>query len=601
MVQAKNYLLGYGERLSEKLTPPKFRPQKRDWYTFDAAKTRLAPHISEAAEQIDELPSGACPNNQSVAVITLHPSYLAKSFFPTNLLRVVGLEPVGSRAQQIVPEKGPKNSSKKAQAATLATTEIFVAGPRPQFQKWAASVSRWTEQTSGAEELVRIEQMYVVHPEDRLQPIRSDVDMPLLEVVLHAPDDYIIEGFRDYMKDLGIKVDLDRRFQVEGLCFLGARVPKNLHLEMAKYSFLRVARLMPRLRQLRPMGLLRSSGLKGFRYELPVRDALNPDLRVAIFDGGVPSDANLDRWVNRKRTPKLAAPNPNAQAHGLGVTSAVLFGPLKEGKQLAQPYAKVDHYRVIDEDTADPEGNYYDLLDRITSVLSQKKYDFVNLSLGPEVSFDDNEVHLWTLKLDQLFADGHTFVSVAAGNTGADDLPSGAARVQSPSDGVNILGVGACNSVGDKWKRAEYSSLGPGRSPGVMKPDVLAFGGCKEEPFWMLDNNKPGFTRADAGTSFSSPLALRTAIGVRAHLGPVIQPVALKALLVHHSEDQKHSSHEVGWGCIPLEIDDLITSGPGVAHILYQGTLEPGKYVRVRIPVPSAPMQGMVTISATFC
>ena len=419
--------------------------------------------------------------------------------------------------------------------------------------------------------------------------------------MLHAPDDYIIEGFRDYMKDLGIKIDLDRRFQVEGLCFLGARVPTDVHIEMAKYSFLRVARLMPRLRQFRPMGILRSSGLKGFRCELPARDALSPDLRVAIFDGGVPSDANLDKWVSRKKTPKLAAPHPEAQAHGLGVTSALLFGPLEEGRPLAQPYAKVDHYRVIDGDTADPEGNYYDLLNRITSVLAQKKYDFVNLSLGPEVSFDDNEVHLWTLKLDQLFADGQTFVSVAAGNTGADDLASGAARVQSPSDGVNVLGVGACNSVSAKWKRAEYSSLGPGRSPGVMKPDILAFGGCKEEPFWMLDNSKPGFARPDAGTSFSSPLALRTAIGVRAHLGPVIQPVALKALLVHHSEDRKHSSHEVGWGRIPLEINDLITSGPGVAHILYQGTLEPGKYVRVRIPVPSVPMKGKVTIGATFC
>ena len=180
MAQTKNYLLGYGERLAEKLDHPKFKPQKRDWYTFDVAKARLAPRISEAAEQLDALPDGACPNNQSVAVITLHPSYLAKSLFPTNLLRVVGLEAVGSRAKQIVPEKGPKKSSKKPQAATLATAEIFIAGPRPQFDKWAASVSRWTEKTTGAAELIRIEQMYVVQPEERLQPIRSDVDAPLL-------------------------------------------------------------------------------------------------------------------------------------------------------------------------------------------------------------------------------------------------------------------------------------------------------------------------------------------------------------------------------------------------------------------------------------
>jgi hypothetical protein len=63
----------------------------------------------------------------------------------------------------------------------------------------------------------------------------------------------------------------------------------------------------------------------------------------------------------------------------------------------------------------------------------------------------------------------------------------------------------------------------------------------------------------------------------RAHLGPVVQSVGLKALLVHHSSNRKHPAHEVGWRRIPIEIDDLISSGPGTAHVLYQGTLEPRK------------------------
>src|SRR3954465_793115 len=107
MANTKNYLLGFGERLAEKLDPPKFSPRKRDWYTFADAKARLAPRISSVAKEVDGLPKAACPHDESVAVIALHPSYLAKSYYPGGLLRTLGLDAVGSRARQITPEKGP--------------------------------------------------------------------------------------------------------------------------------------------------------------------------------------------------------------------------------------------------------------------------------------------------------------------------------------------------------------------------------------------------------------------------------------------------------------------------------------------------------------
>ena len=170
-------------------------------------------------------------------------------------------------------------------------------------------------------------------------------------MVLHAPEDYIIEGFRNYMQSLDVPIDLDRRFQIEGLCFLGVRVPKTLHVEMARYSFLRVAREMPRLRELRPATPVRSFSVGGFACTLPKKGPLNPELRIAVFDGGVPGDARLKPWVARKLTPKVGTADPESQAHGLGVTSAVLFGPIRNGEPLAQPFAAVDHYRVIDDKT----------------------------------------------------------------------------------------------------------------------------------------------------------------------------------------------------------------------------------------------------------
>ena len=592
MAETINYLLGYGERLTERIQPPRIKPDKKDHYSFAEAKVRLAPRISAVVESVEALPASACPHDKTVAIITMHPSYLAKSYFPSGLLSTVGLNAVGSRSRHVIPDKGAPRKKRgekdkehiRSEPAETPTSEIFVAGNRRNFRSWATSVNLWPESLEGAEELIRLENVYFARPEDRLQPIRSTKESPLLEVVLHAPDDYVIEGFRDYMHSLDVPIDLDRRFQIAGLCFLGVRVPRILHVEMARYSFLRVAREMPRLRELRPATSIRNFSVP---CRLPEQGPLNPRLRVALFDGGVPPDATLSPWVSCKQIPRVGSADPEYQTHGLGVTSAVLFGPMQHGHPAARPFAAVDHYQVIDDQTRDPEGNYYDVLERITAVLSQKQYDFVNLSIGPQVAFDDNDVHLWTLKLDQLFSDGKSFVTVAAGNTGQDDLESGVARIQSPSDGVNVLGVGASDSVKEKWKRAPYSSLGPGRSPGVMKPDVLAFGGSPHEPFWIVGRKGSKTVLVPTeGTSFASPLALRTAIGVRTYLGSIIQPISLKAMLIHHSDAAGHHCHEVGWGRIPSEVEKMIVCGPGAAHVLYQGTLEPGKYLRARIPVP---------------
>jgi hypothetical protein len=162
-------------------------------------------------------------------------------------------------------------------------------------------------------------------------------------------------------------------------------------------------------------------------------------IRLAVFDGGVPKDCLPSGLVRRKRIPgSIGAAVPECQAHGVGVTSAVLYGSLAPGQPLPQPFTSVDHYRVIDTDTAnDSQGHYFDVLNRIMNVLRQNNYQFVNLSLGPDLPIEDDEVHVWTASLDDHFSDGRTLVTVAAGNTGENDWDAGNARVQAPSDGVN--------------------------------------------------------------------------------------------------------------------------------------------------------------------
>ena len=91
----QNFLLGRGERLTENVTVRSGGGPKLAPYTFDEARGRLTPMLGRAVRALDELPDDACPRDQAVLSITLNPEYIAKSYFPMELLRDVGMDVVG--------------------------------------------------------------------------------------------------------------------------------------------------------------------------------------------------------------------------------------------------------------------------------------------------------------------------------------------------------------------------------------------------------------------------------------------------------------------------------------------------------------------------
>lgn len=602
-MERTNFLIGYGERLASEIAAPLGGAKKKHPYTFNEARKRLAPKVKATSTAIAALPDKVCPDDQSVALITLHPTYLAKSYYPAEFLRVYGLGTIGSRSREIKPEKWTKMTA----PAPAVTSELFVAGPRARFAQLAIDLDEISEISPGASDLIKIEDFHLQSVEEKLKPFRSDDKDPLLEIVLHAQpvreDAFIFEGFKAYVESLDLSLELDkRRFFAEGLCFIPLRVPRELAPEIVKFSFLRLAREMPRLRQFRPIARA-TPGLSPFACNLPSEGPMDRDIRVAVFDGGVKSDAKLELWVNSKPTKNLADAVPEFQTHGTGVTSALLFGPLQHGITAERPYANVDHYRVLDVNTQkDDQFELYTVLERIQDVLeSRPKYDFINLSLGPDLPIEDNDVHAWTAVLDQIFADGLTLPTIAVGNSGERDWKSGNARIQTPADCVNALAIGGCDRTGAGWKRASYSSIGPGRSPGIMKPDGVAFGGSSFEPYWVMNAENPEEAMPVTGTSFAAPTALRTAVGLRAHFGKLLSPLAIKALLLHGCKDDGYRRSEVGWGKIPADVDAIVMTDGHSAHIVYQGELRPATWVRMQVPIPMDTISGMVELTATFC
>lgn len=596
----KNFLLGKGERLTERVIVPSGGVDKVPPYTFSEAKSRLQPMLENVTSSIDHLPASACPDDYAVATITLNPEYIAKTYYPTELLRSVGLKTVGSRARKVTPEK--KSKDREPQETT--TTELFVIGKRQAFKKWAVDISNWNEIVPGAKEIIEIEEISFPEPIQKVKHVNSDGQNIVYEVVLHLDEanseNRYLNLFQNYLQQIGIEAKFDRRFYSGGLCFLEMEAPGSAAEDIATFSLVRVVREMPKLRLLKPC--IRSIGYdKSMPIKLPTVGATSQQIKAAIFDGGIPSNHPICEWATPYEIQGVGPAIPSLLEHGVGVTSAFLFGHIDPKKPVPQPYSTVDHYRVLDDEPGQNPYELYEVLDRIVDVISSKKYDFINLSLGPCVPIDDEEIHSWTAILDEYLSDGTTLATIAVGNDGEGDPGINANRVQVPADCVNALSVGACDVPDDNWQRASYSSIGPGRSPGLIKPDLVDFGGSVYRPFLTLDPLDGLRLFPTGGTSFSAPSVLRLGSGVKAHFGNSLSALAIKTLLIHASETNDIPNFEVGWGRVARDLESIVTCDDHVMRVVFQGKITASKYMRAPIPLPLGTLKGMVKIKATLC
>lgn len=595
------YLIGRAELLTYPIEAPKKKPSdKAHPYTLSEAKRIIVPEIEMANHIFQSLPAKACADDLAVARLVLHPAYLAKSFFPKLLLDQVGLASVGSRTQRIQPRRQTRRNA----PPEAETTELFVAGTRSALQNFPAFARGLNEELPVAEQFARIETFAAMTPSDRLRLEGTNVGH-VFEVGLHLPPEGVASDvralFADYAKDCGFAVNGEFEFEAGRLLFMAVEGDAAGLESLAQFTLTRVVRPMPHLRAARPV--TRSMPL-AVSFALPSGEPLSREPKVAVLDGGLPAEHVIDRYVRRYFLADEEAEDiSDFTEHGLGVTSALLFGPIEPEATAERPYAPVDHHRVLDA-RIDGEDPYelYRTLGHVETVLLSRQYQFINLSLGPDMPIEDQDVHAWTAVIDSILSDGETLMTVAVGNNGERDAELGLNRIQVPSDSVNALSVGAADRTGADWKRASYSATGPGRSPGRRKPDVVAFGGAPKEYFHVVAPGNRANLAATLGTSFAAPLTLRSAVGIRAILGDPVHPLTIKTLLIHGCENENALDvHHVGWGRVPADINRLITCNDGEARIIYQGELRPGKFLRAPIPLPAFQLQGKVRLRATFC
>lgn len=595
MASEPKFLLGRGETLNRESRYRGGPNNSQPPYAWDVQRAHLLPQMMVQQKLFGRLPREACPGDRVVSAMTLHPQYYSRSAFPSELIGSAGLRLVGSKPVLVKPREG-RGSTKEG---GIPSTVLFLAGRRPQFQRLIETVSTEDAEQPLIQDLMKIEALAAVRAEDRLMGSLGS-SPELVEVVLHHDAELDMDwedAFLEFASTSGVALDQAREYQSRGLWFMPAMANADAAARLADFAFVRAIRPMPKLRPLKRPQILRAMQPLP-HVQLPTEEAADSSFRVAIFDGGLPENYPFGLWANRIEPAAkdgIGGAVDEYLEHGLAVTSALLFGNAASEVQ-PRPYAGADHFRVLGDQTSDTK--LYPVMLYIDQILSQSNYEFATLSIGPVEIVGDDKVTAWTTMLDDHFQHGQMLGTIAVGNAGEKPAPMN--RVQVPSDCVNALAVGAASSEAEGWARAPYSCVGPGRAPGLVKPDLLQFGGVATDQFKFVF---PGPSIAEAmGTSFATPAVMRIASGVRAHFGAGISTVGIRALLIHSAANpDEHPRAEVGWGLVPSDLSAITVCPDGSVRVLYQGHLDPSKVIRTEVPLPLGELDGMVEIAATFC
>ncbi|WP_085630179.1 MULTISPECIES: S8 family peptidase [unclassified Pseudomonas] len=593
----RNLLIANGHELIGQLSWPKGGGKKWLPYSINDAREALHNQILEVAKFAGTTQERFAPRREITAKVILHPSFLAKSYFPSTILRDSGLSILGSRPVNITPRVGRSETPKNQETAS-----IFVSGTAESFRAMDDSLLSTYTSAGRQEQFARIELICPYQADEKLR-ISVDTRWPdYIHVTMHATeaDADILTAFKNLVEALGGRIS-GRGFRfVPGLTFVAVQIPPDKIHQVAQFTRIRLVRSLPEIQE---EWKLTPAVTKAFGAVETPTDAPKSSIKTAIFDGGIANA--FPGYATEISSTQQPSSSIKDLSHGVNVTSAFLYGHVKpDDKYLPVPFCHVDHHRVLP--TSDNPEQALDILDRVITALRSAKvsgnpYRFANISLGPVATFFDDDVHEWTSRLDTELADGQTLCTTAVGNNGF--LKGELGRIQPPGDAVNVFAVGAADSSQKKWNKAPYSAVGPGRSPGYVKPDIVAFGGSNEEPLPVF-NPLAGSVVSVAGTSFASPLALRVAVGADVLSGSVFEPITLQALMINGTEftSRNHSRSEVGWGRIPLDPEEILFTPQDVVRVVYQGVTRPGHPQKALIPVPKGlPAGAKITIGATFC
>lgn len=606
-------LLKNGEKLANKPKRVSGGGQKYHPRTFEQAKKLLAPMTQRLRSEAEVMPAGL-RGERIVFEAELLPNYLAASYSPKRLREAANLVPVGSRAA-----RGVKRT-RKGDQPDEPTKSVLFAGTVESFQHLDDLLQRSSHavEESIQDDIVKFERISLASSERIIRRPVADVEQAEdgqmgWEAVLHPPvdrdgevtlsaRDLVLGRWTAWLEKLGGSLHSDFVRAVGNLLFMPISLDPEQLEQAARFNPLRALRPMPRMRNIG--GALRSFDPGDAAPHAP-KVAAAPNASIAIFDGGIDANHPLLAPFVRQIDLTSAPLDSDCANHGTLVTSAALYGHIGLGKALSEPPSSVDHFRVLPRPTSiSAIDEVYWVTDQVEGILRGSPHKFAILSYGPNETVDeDSEPHRFTATLDRIaYLEGIT-ITVAVGNNGQPERsPLGLDRVQPPSDGVNVIGVGSCQEPDPaKAVRADYSAVGPGRAGMRIQPLGVCFGGAAHQEF--VGAAPGGGLQLDQGTSFAAPSAAR---GLATLLRPIgetsFTAATARAFAAHFADgcDEKgYDLQQLGHGRLPEDYAPHLDCGPSEVTILIEDTLQRSMTKGYPFPVPSGSLNGKVGVRWT--
>jgi hypothetical protein len=160
---------------------------------------------------------------------------------------------------------------------------------------------------------------------------------------------------------------------------------------------------------------------------------------------------------------------------------------------------------------------------------------------------------------------------------------------------VNGLTVGSCTVPHPEknWKRAPYSSMGPGRHGARIQPTGVQYGGTEQDGMPLLRGD--GSIMHNHGTSFATPLMTHALSRLAAEL-PGFNANTLRAFAVHFAErhrSYKAKVNEFGFGRFLLDYTPRLNAAADEVHVLFEDAAMRSSLLGYQIPLPDRPTGGL--------
>ncbi len=304
---------------------------------------------------------------------------------------------------------------------------------------------------------------------------------------------------------------------------------------------------------------------------------------VGVIDTQFNEEVYFSEWVEyiNMLTPDIELEKSDYY-HGTSVSSIIVDGPRANPKLDDEcGRFRVKHFGVATHNGFSSFG----ILKMIREIVSTNRNIKVwNLSLGSKTEIPKNFISPEGAELDNIQTE-YDVIFIIAGTNKADNSTS-TMRIGSPADSLNSLVV---NSVSFNNTPASYTRVGPVLSF-FQKPDISYYGGdgrsVNERIAVCRDSLGAQYV---VGTSYAAPWITRKMAYLIYNLG--LNREIAKALLIDSAagwERKDNSSGELGYGIVPIKINDIVKSQNDEIKFYLSGSAEDFETYTYNLPVPIA-------------